>query len=75
MKNLFTKRLIAAVMALVVCVSVAGASMAVESTAQSTRLITVDTDTVLTDDFIGIGSNHWCSNYVGGMNDAYNTVI
>ena len=74
MKKVFSKRLLAAVLALVVCVSVAGASMAVESSAQSTRLITVDTDTVLTDDFIGIGTNHWCSNFVSGMNAAYQTV-
>ena len=74
MKKVFSKRLLAAVLALVVCVSVAGASMAVESSAQSTRLITVDTDTVLTEDFIGIGTNHWCSNFVSGMNAAYQTV-
>ncbi len=74
MKNLFTRRLIAAIMAIVVCVSVAGASFAVGSNTMSTRTITVDTSNVINESYKGIGINHWTSPYVLDMNDAYQLV-
>ncbi len=76
MKNLFTKRLLAAVLALVVCVSVAGVSMAVESNATETRTVTVDTNDVITENFEGFGTNHWTYNYEfeRNMNEAFQTV-
>ena len=74
MKTKISKRILAAIMALIVCCSVAVVSSAVESTATQSRTITVDTDTVVNEDFIGIGTNHWSSAYINGMNDAYQTV-
>ncbi len=74
MKNLFQKRIIAAVLAVVLCVSIAGASMAVSGNVAATRLITVDTNDVVNECYAGVGNNHWSSIYINGMNDAYQTV-
>ena len=76
MKNVFTKRVLAAVLALVVCVGVAGASIAVESSTEETRTVTVDTNDVVNKNFAGIGINHWTYLYEteGNMNEAFQTV-
>ena len=74
MKNGLSKRIIAVVMSLILCISVAAISSAVEGSANQSRTITVDTETVVNEDFIGIGTNHWSSSYIYGMNDAYQTV-
>ena len=76
MKNVFSKRLLAAVLALVVCVSVAGASMAVESSAAETRTVTVDTNDKINENFRGFGINHWSYLYEfeDDMNSAFELV-
>ncbi|MBQ8204066.1 MAG: hypothetical protein IJZ75_07295 [Clostridia bacterium] len=74
MRKLFSKRLIAVVLAVVVCVSAAGASMAVDGSVAATRTITVDTNDVVNECYAGVGNNHWSAPYVQGMNDAYQTV-
>ena len=74
MRKIFSKRLIASLLAVVLCVGVAGASLAVEGRAATTRLITVDTNNVVNECYAGVGNNHWSSLYINGMNDAYQTV-
>ena len=74
MKKLFTKRLLAGIMSLILCICVAGVAAAVEPRATATRTITVDTNTVVGEDYAGVGNNHWTSLYVSGMNDAYQTM-
>ena len=74
MRNLFSKRLIASLLAVVLCVCIAGVSMAVEGRADTSRLITVDTNDVVNECYAGVGNNHWSSLYINGMNDAYQTV-
>ncbi len=76
MRNIFSKRLLAALLALIVCVSVAGASMAVESSAAETRTVTVDTNDVVNECWGGVGINHWTYLYEteNKMNDAFQTV-
>ena len=74
MKSFLTKRVISAVLALLLCVAVAGASLAVSGRAISTRIISVNTDVVVSENYAGVGNNHWSSPYISGMNDAYQTV-
>ncbi|MBQ8203344.1 MAG: hypothetical protein IJZ75_03595 [Clostridia bacterium] len=74
MKNLLTKRLISVIIALALCISAAGVSSAVESNAATTRVITVDTNDIVNESYKGVGSNHWTSPYLYGMNDAYQLV-
>lgn len=76
MKRVFTKRLLAAFLALIVCIGVAGASMAVESNVLATRTVTVDTSKIVNDNFAGIGINHWTYLYAveDNMNEAFQTV-
>ena len=74
MKGLLTKRVISAVLALLLCICVAGAALAVEGKAITTRVITVNTEVVISENYAGVGNNHWSSPYISGMNDAYQTV-
>ena len=83
MKCLPTKRVIFAVLALLLCICVAGAAGATAALdlgelgdilLGSSRKITVDTNTIVSEDYAGLGNNHWSSPYISGMNDAYQTV-
>ena len=74
MKAIFTKRVIAPILAFVLCICAAGAALAVEGRAVSTRIISVNTDVVVSENYAGVGNNHWSSPYISGMNDAYQTV-
>ena len=74
MKETLVKRLLAAVLALALCIGVAAVSSAVEGGAVATREIFVDTEDVVNGNFKGVGINHWTSLYMLGMNDAYQTV-
>lgn len=74
MKKYFSKRIFSAIMALVLCFGVAGATFAVDSDQIATRSITVNTDNIITENYEGIGTNHWSSPYVLGMNDAFQLV-
>ncbi len=74
MKAIFTKRVIAPILAFVLCICAAGAALAVEGRAVATRTIAVDTDEIITEGYRGVGTNHWSSPYGFGMNDAYQLV-
>lgn len=82
--KIFGKRIVMGVIAIVLCASVAFVSNAVpaifSSTAAPDRRIIIDTTegandtyTVLSEDFLGIGDNHWDDGYypAANMNDAY----
>ncbi len=72
-KKIF-KRIIAALMSLVLCVSAAMLSSAVEGSAAQSRTITLDASKVIQADYEGIGDNLWVGPYAYGMNDAYQLV-
>lgn len=74
MKGIFSKRALMSIVAFVGCVAIAVTAVAVPAVANSTRTITVDTDTVLSQDYHGLGDNLWVGPYAYGMNDAYQTV-
>lgn len=74
MKGIFSKRTLLGVVAFVGCIAIAVTAVAIPAVANSTRTITVDTDTVLSEDYHGLGANLWCGPYYSGMNDAYQTV-
>lgn len=74
--NHLTKRIVVAVIAFALCVSVAVVSTAVpnllSSRATVDRVVTVNTDDVLNENFRGYGDNHWIGGeYIHGMNDSY----
>lgn len=75
MKKSFSKRITAAVLTVVIALSAAVVSGAFagnwSSSPKETRLITVNTDKVITEDFEGVGNNHWVGPYYYNMNDAY----
>lgn len=74
MKGIFSKRALMSIVAFVGCVAIEVTAVAVPAVANSTRTITVDTDTVLNEDYHGLGDNLWVGPYAYGMNDAYQTV-
>ncbi|MBQ8203840.1 MAG: hypothetical protein IJZ75_06130 [Clostridia bacterium] len=74
MQKIFSKRILMSVVAFFGCIAIAVTALAVPSIADSTRTITVDTNTVLNDDYHGLGDNLWVGPYAYGMNDAYQTV-
>ncbi len=78
MKKSFSKRITAAVLTVVIALSaavVSGAFAGNWSTApKETRLVTVNTDKVITEDYEGVGNNHWVGPYYYNMNDAYELV-
>lgn len=78
MKKSFSKRITAAVLTVVIALSaavVSGAFSGNWSTApKETRLVTVNTDKVITEDYEGVGNNHWVGPYYYNMNDAYELV-
>ncbi len=74
MKGNFSKRVLMSVVAFVGCIAIAVTAVAIPAVANSTRTITVDTDTVLSEDYHGLGDNLWVGPYAYGMNDAYQTV-
>ena len=74
MKNGLSKRIIAVVMSLILCISVAAISSAVEGSATQSRTITLDTSKVIQSDYKGIGDNLWVGPYSFNMNDAYQKV-
>lgn len=78
MKKSFSKRITAAVLTVVIALSaavVSGAFAGNWSTApKETRLVTVNTDKVITEDYEGVGNNHWVGPYYYNMNDAYQLV-
>ena len=78
MKKSFSKRITAAVLTVVIALSaavVSGAFAGNWSTAsKETRLVTVNTDKVINEDYEGVGNNHWVGPYYYNMNDAYELV-
>ncbi len=74
MKGIFSKRALMSIVAFVGCIAIAVTAVAVPAVANSARTITVDTDTVLNEDYHGLGDNLWVGPYAYGMNDAYQAV-
>ena len=74
MQGIFSKRALMSIVAFVGCIAIAVTAVAIPTVANSTRTITVDTDTVLNEDYHGLGDNLWVGPYAYGMNDAYQTV-
>ena len=74
MRNVLSKRIIAVALSLILCVSAAVMSSAVEGSAVQNRTITLNSDKVIQSDYKGIGDNLWVGPYAYGMNDAYQKV-
>ncbi len=74
MKKQIFKRTLSGCIALLCSVVIAVTALAVPAVADSVRTVTVDTDTVLSEEFHGYGDNLWPGAYYYGMNDAYQTV-
>lgn len=74
MRKIFSKRSFMGAIAFLGCLVIAVTAVAIPAIGDSTRTITVDTNTVLNDDYHGLGDNLWIGNYAYGMNDAYQTV-
>lgn len=84
--KIFSKRILTAVIALVLCVSVAIASYALPSALSGLsanpvpdrQIIVPKADgsyTEIQDDFIGYGDNHWDADYHSDMNDSFQEVF
>ncbi len=77
MKANFSKKALMSVAALAICICVAVASFALPAVGASERTVNVDFNTVLNEDYLGIGDNYWVGPYDyknTGMMDAYQTV-
>ncbi len=74
MKKQLIKRVLTGSIALLGSIVIAVTALAVPAVADSVRTVTVDTDTVLSEEFHGYGENLWPGAYYYGMNDAYQTV-
>ena len=74
MKKIFSKRSFMGVVAFFGCLVVAVTAVAIPAMGDTTRTITVDTNTVLNEDYHGLGDNLWVGPYAYGMNDAYQAV-
>lgn len=77
MKGKFSKRALMSVAAFAICICVAVASFALPAVGASARTVTVDFDTVVNENYLGIGDNYWVGPYDyknTGMMDAYQTV-
>lgn len=74
MEKQVIKRVFTGSIALLCSIVIAVTALAVPAVADSVRTVTVDTDTVLREEFHGYGDNLWPGAYYYGMNDAYQTV-
>lgn len=74
MKEKFSKRAGMSIVSLIGCIAIAITALAVPASADSRRTITVDTNTVLSENYHGVGDNLWPGAHYYGMNDAYQTV-
>ncbi len=74
MKEKFSKRILMSAVAFFGCIAIAVTAFAVPAIGDSVRTVTVDTDTVISENYHGMGENLWPGAYYYGMNDAYQTV-
>ena len=74
MTRIFSKRILMSVVAFFGCIAIAFTALAVPTISNSTRMVTVDTNTIITENYHGVGDNLWPSAYNFGMNDAYQAV-
>ena len=74
MKKIFSKRSLMGMVAFLGCIAIAVTAMAIPAFGDSTRTVTVDMGTVLSENYHGLGDNLWVGPYAYGTNDAYQTV-
>ena len=74
MKKIFSKRSLMGMVAFFGCIAIAVTAMAIPAFGDSTRTVTVDMGTVLSENYHGLGDNLWIGQYAYGMNDAYQAV-
>ncbi|MBQ8203701.1 MAG: hypothetical protein IJZ75_05415 [Clostridia bacterium] len=70
------KRIISISLAIVLCIGVSFISSADVVATQQRRTVSVNTNSIITDSFLGLGNNLWTGEYteIYGMNEAYQMV-
>lgn len=74
MRKIFSKRVLMGAVAFFGCLVMAVTAVTVPAIGDSTRTVTVDMGTVLSENYHGLGDNLWVGPYAYGTNDAYQTV-